>query len=113
MVQSICLTSRGSAVRARVLPQKPRPIGEVFLFMTYHTYILYSVQIDRYYIGSTGDDLEERLRRHNTNHKGFTGTANDWVYYHLEEYSSKGEAVKREKEIKSKKSRKYIESLKS
>ncbi|MFN9116147.1 MAG: GIY-YIG nuclease family protein, partial [Bacteroidota bacterium] len=38
--------------------------------MTYYTYILYSVQRDRYYIGSTGDHLEERLRRHNTNHKG-------------------------------------------
>jgi len=81
--------------------------------MTNYTYILYSQKRDRYYIGSTGDDLEERLRRHNANHKGFTGSANDWVYYHLEEYSSKGEAVKREKEIKSKKSRKYIESLKS
>ena len=80
--------------------------------MTYYTYILYSVQKDRYYIGSTGDDLNERLRRHNTNHKGFTGTANDWTYFHLEEFSSKDEAVKREKEIKSMKSRKYIESLK-
>ena len=81
--------------------------------MNYYTYILYSVQRDHYYIGSTGDDLQQRLRRHNTNHKGFTGTANDWIYFHLEEFSSKNEAVKREKEIKSMKSRKYIESLKS
>ncbi len=80
--------------------------------MTFYTYILYSVQKDRYYIGSTGDDLNERLRRHNTNHKGFTGTASDWTYFHLEEFSSKDEAVKREKEIKSMKSRRYIESLK-
>jgi putative endonuclease len=81
--------------------------------MTYHTYILYSVQRDRYYIGSTGDDLEERLRRHNSNHKGFTGSANDWNYYHVEKYNSKEEATKREKEMKQKKSRKYIESLKT
>ena len=80
--------------------------------MTYYTYILYSVQRYRYYIGSTGDNLEERLRRHNTNHKGFTGSANDWTYFHVEEFSSKEEAVKREKEIKLMKSRKYIESLK-
>jgi putative endonuclease len=71
------------------------------------------VQRDRYYIGSTADDLEERLRRHNSNHKGFTGTANDWTYFHIEEFPSKEEAFKREKEIKSKKSRKYIQSLKS
>ena len=81
--------------------------------MTYYTYILYSQKRDRYYIGSTGDDPYERLRRHNSKHKGFTGTANDWTYFHLEEYSSKEDAIRREKEIKSKKSRKYIESLKS
>ncbi|MFN9710615.1 MAG: GIY-YIG nuclease family protein [Bacteroidota bacterium] len=80
--------------------------------MTYYTYILYSKQRDRYYIGSTGDILEERLRRHNSNHRGFTGSANDWIYFYVEEFSSKEEAVKREKEIKLMKSRKYIESLK-
>jgi putative endonuclease len=84
-----------------------------FLFMTYYTYILYSPLRDRYYIGSTGDDLEERLRRHNSNHKGFTGTVNDWSYFYVEKFSSKEEALKREKEIKSKKSRRYIESLKA
>ncbi|MBU3714815.1 MAG: GIY-YIG nuclease family protein [Ferruginibacter sp.] len=78
----------------------------------YRTYILYSTLRDVYYIGSTGDSLEERLRRHNTNHNGFTGSVNDWMYYYVEEYSSKEEAVRREKEIKSRKSRKYIESLK-
>jgi putative endonuclease len=81
--------------------------------MTYYTYILYSVQRNRFYIGPTGDDLEERLRRHNSNHKGFTGTVNDWTFFHVEEFSSKDEAVKREKEIKAKKSRKYIETLKN
>ena len=80
--------------------------------MTYYTYILYSKQRDRYYIGSTGDILEERLRRHNSNHRGFTGSANDWIYFYVEEFSSKEEAVKREKEIKLMKSREYIESLK-
>ncbi len=80
--------------------------------MTWHTYILYSVQRDRYYIGSTGDDLEERLRRHNTHHKGFTGNVNDWTYYHVESFATKAAALSREREIKSKKSRKYIESLK-
>jgi hypothetical protein len=35
LVQSICLTSRGSAVRARVLPQKTSHLSEVFLFYCY------------------------------------------------------------------------------
>ncbi|HNQ67231.1 MAG TPA: GIY-YIG nuclease family protein [Bacteroidales bacterium] len=44
----------------------------------FKVYILYSKKLDRYYIGYTGDFLEERLRRHNCEHKGFTGSANDW-----------------------------------
>jgi putative endonuclease len=79
--------------------------------MTYHTYILYSVQLDRYYVGSTGDNLEERLRRHNAHHRGFTGSVNDWKIYYFEEYATKEAALVRERAIKSKKSRKYIESL--
>lgn len=77
----------------------------------FKTYILYSVTIDKYYIGHTGDTLDERIRKHNTNHKGFTGRANDWALVYCEGYSSKSEAYKRELLIKRKKSRKYIESL--
>nr|WP_305067255.1 GIY-YIG nuclease family protein [Mangrovivirga halotolerans] len=38
----------------------------------YYCYILYSVKLDKYYVGHTGDELVERLRRHNSNHKGYT-----------------------------------------
>jgi hypothetical protein len=41
--------------------------------MQCYTYVLYSFSRDKYYIGSTGDDLFERLRRHNSHHKSFTG----------------------------------------
>jgi putative endonuclease len=62
-------------------------------------------------VGYTGNLIEERLRRHNSNHKGFTGGKADWVVRYTEMYNDKSFASKREKEIKSKKSRKYIESL--
>ena len=55
--------------------------------------------------------MEERIRKHNTNHKGFTGGVGDWELKHSEEYSTKEDALKREKEIKSWKSRKLIEKL--
>jgi putative endonuclease len=50
----------------------------------YYTYILFSPAKNNFYIGHTGDNLEERLRKHNSNHKGFTGTVADWqvVYFH-------------------------------
>ena len=43
------------------------------------TYIIYSETIEKYYVGSTSMNLFERLKRHNSNHKGFTGRTNDWV----------------------------------
>ncbi len=43
--------------------------------MPYHLYILFSALRNSYYIGHTGDELNERLRKHNSNHKGFTGKA--------------------------------------
>ena len=74
-------------------------------------YILYSTSLDRYYIGYTGDIFVERLRRHNTIHKGFTGGIGDWKVIYNELFDLKEQAYKREKEIKKWKSRKMIEKL--
>ncbi len=79
--------------------------------MTFHVYILFSAQKNKYYIGYTGDELTERLRKHNTNHTGFTGKTGDWKIVYTEVYLTKEEAYKREREIKSWKSRKKIEKL--
>ena len=77
----------------------------------FKVYILYSKSIDRYYIGYTSDILTERLRRHNSNHKGFTGKIGDWEIIYTEDYTLKEDATKREREIKNWKSRKKIELL--
>lgn len=67
--------------------------------------------MDKYYIGHTGDDLSERVRKHNTNHKGFTGGVGDWSLAYKEEFQSKSEACARERKIKSWKSKVMIEKL--
>ena len=77
----------------------------------YTFYILFSLLKDKYYIGHTGDDLQERLCRHNSNHKGFTGKVGDWKIIYSETYSTKEEAFARERQIKSWKNRNRIESL--
>ena len=79
--------------------------------MQFTVYILYSTFKSKYYIGFTGDDINERLRRHNTNHRGFTGGIGDWIIVYKEQFSTKQEAMQREKQIKSWKSRKLIEKL--
>jgi putative endonuclease len=73
-------------------------------------YILYSVKIDRYYVGIT-DDLDWRLERHNAGWGRYTKRGIPWKIVYTENYSSKSEALKREREIKRKKSRAYIEWL--
>ncbi|MBO9703463.1 MAG: GIY-YIG nuclease family protein [Sporocytophaga sp.] len=77
----------------------------------FFTYILYSPSADKFYIGHTGDFLEERLRKHNANHNGFTGGKGDWRIAYFETFNTKTEAYAREWDIKKKKSRKYIEAL--
>jgi putative endonuclease len=74
-------------------------------------YILYSDMLDKFYIGHTGDILDNRLAKHNTNHKGFTGAKGDWVVAYKEEYESKTLAYARERTVKSWKSRIRIQQL--
>lgn len=78
--------------------------------MPFYIYILYSRQIDKFYVGST-EELESRLRRHNSNHKGFTGKVNDWEIVFSRAFETKSESIKFEKQIKSWKSRKKIEEF--
>ena len=77
----------------------------------YTVYILFSQNRNRYYIGFTGDVIQERLRKHNSNHKGFTGSKADWIIVYTENYNDKKEAMHSELEIKAWKSSKRIEQL--
>jgi len=83
----------------------------VTFFVMCYTYILYSKTADRFYIGSTCGDLYERIRKHNSNHKGYTGKVNDWELMHHEAFQDVSSARKREMQIKGWKSRKMIEAL--
>jgi len=71
-------------------------IVRFFYFMMFKCYILYSKVTDKYYVGFTGDEMEERLRKHNSNHKGYTGKTPDWEMVYIEMYNTKTEAYKRE-----------------
>lgn len=74
------------------------------------TYIIYSVKLDRYYIGYT-DNLSWRIERHNQGWGRFTRTGVPWKLVYYESFPTKSDAIKREREIKRKKSRVYIENL--
>ncbi|MBK9193180.1 MAG: GIY-YIG nuclease family protein [Crocinitomicaceae bacterium] len=44
----------------------------------------FSKSKNKFYIGSTGDELQERIRKHNSNHPGFTGGTGDWELEYIE-----------------------------
>ena len=77
----------------------------------FKVYILFSPSREKYYVGYTGDDLRERIRKHNSNHKGFTGKTGDWELKYSQEFSLQSEAMNREKQIKRWKSKKMIDAL--
>jgi putative endonuclease len=71
---------------------------------------LYSLKLDKYYIGST-QDVFTRLDNHNVGKSISTKAGAPWSLKYTEEFVTCSEAVKREQEIKKKKSRRYIEWL--
>jgi len=76
----------------------------------WYVYIIYSEKIDGYYTGIT-DDIERRLERHNQGWRRFTKRGIPWKVVYTEKFETKSDALDRERKIKNRKSRKYIESL--
>ncbi|MCB0632188.1 MAG: GIY-YIG nuclease family protein [Lewinella sp.] len=76
----------------------------------YYFYILYSEILDRFYIGHCAN-LQDRLDRHLSNHKGFTAKAKDWCIVYTEEFPDKSLAYARERQVKAWKSRGAIQKL--
>ncbi len=79
--------------------------------MAFTVYILHTQSLDKFYIGYTAVPIAERLRRHNTNHKGFTGKVNDWKVVYTEIYIAKADAIAREQQLKKLKSKAAIAQL--
>ena len=72
-------------------------------------YILYSETLDGFYVGRTSIGIEERMRRHLSNHSGYTGKAKDWQLvwkYRTEELSI---STRLEKKIKSRGAKRYLQ----
>jgi len=74
-------------------------------------YVLHSKTLNQYYVGHTSEGLDERLRKHLSNHSGFTGKAKEWVVVYFEEFETKSASYRRELEVKKWKSRIRIEKL--
>ena len=78
--------------------------------MAYYVYVLRSEKDGSFYIGHTAD-LEESIQRHNHGKSSYTKAKTPWKLIYQEVFTTRSEAMKREKEIKRMKSREYIEQL--
>ncbi|MBK6832656.1 MAG: GIY-YIG nuclease family protein [Flavobacteriales bacterium] len=59
-------------------------------------YILYSPDLDRYYVGHTNEGLDERLRKHLSDHRGWTARSKDWRVVYSEAHDDRSSAYRRE-----------------
>ena len=75
----------------------------------FYTYILQN-QKGQFYIGQTSN-IEDRLKRHNAGRSKYTHKRGPWTVVYVEQYSTRQDACKREREIKRWKKKKRIEQL--
>ena len=77
-------------------------------------YILFSQNLNKFYVGACQDSLDSRIQKHNNHEYGihrFTSTANDWVLFLKIDVADYSHAIRLERKIKAMKSRKYIVNL--
>jgi len=76
----------------------------------FFVYILQSLKDFSFYIGQC-DDLDRRMSKHFDGFSKYTSSKRPWRLVYFEKLPSRSSALKREREIKVKKSRYYIEAL--
>ena len=77
----------------------------------FYTYVLKSDKNSRYYIGYTSD-IQARLKLHNSKSVLATKNLCPWQLFYFETFDTEKDAIGRERQMKSWKSRSMIEKLK-
>jgi putative endonuclease len=76
----------------------------------FYTYVLRSVEFERNYVGFT-HDVEKRLKEHNSGKTILTRPYKPWYILFSERFSTKVEALRREKFLKTGQGRDYIKKI--
>jgi len=95
--------------RGRTVNYIPQIAGRLRANM-FFVYIIKSLKDGSFYIGQT-NDFEDRLRRHNGGHCKFTKSRAPYELVRIEEFSTRNEAMIRERQIKSWKGGKSLKNL--
>ena len=80
--------------------------------MNHYLYIIYSEQLDKFYVGETSN-VEQRISIHNSHEikSAYTKAASDWVLKLSFNCANRNEALYLERFIKRMKSKKFIEKI--
>jgi putative endonuclease len=78
--------------------------------MVYYAYIVRSAATGRFYIGHTAS-LSKRIAEHNNNRTSSIKNREPWELVYKEEYARRGEANRRERQIKRRTSHRWIEQV--
>ncbi len=70
-------------------------------------YIIHSEKLDKYYVGST-QDIDVRLKIHNTGASKFTKSGIPWTIVHAVDCINRTEALRLEKKIKKRGIKRYL-----
>ena len=74
------------------------------------TYLLYSVKLGKYYVGST-QDVNSRLNYHNNGNVKFTSRGIPWILVWSQQCMTRAEAVQLENKIKKRGAKRYLTDL--
>ena len=77
-------------------------------------YILFSKDLNKFYVGACSNSIEERIHKHNSGFYGdkkFTSKVSDWTLFFSFQVSDFKLAIRIEHKIKSMKSKVYIQNL--
>jgi putative endonuclease len=102
----VCIGETLSRVR---IPSSPQILAMQNSNDKFYVYILQSMK-DFFYIGQC-DDLDRRMSKHFDGMSKYTSSKRPLRLVYFEVFTSRIDAIKREREIKSKKSKKYTEYL--
>jgi putative endonuclease len=75
----------------------------------YYIYVLKSLSHNSRYIGNT-NNIEKRLLEHNNGKVRYTKGRRPWKLIYNEEFDTRSEAMKREKELKTGQGRKFLDN---
>lgn len=73
----------------------------------FYTYVLYSEKFDEIYVGQT-NNISLRMEKHNKGMVPSTKRYMPWEIIYYEEFDTRAESMKREKEMKTHKGRDFI-----